>query len=89
MAAKTILAVAIANTAVSKTISDTSPASLAGVRPYINGLIQRLAIRGYQIGPHYIIDYRETPAAGLGAIFTPTLPNPAPDAVLCMSAMPS
>jgi len=85
MAAKTILAVAIANTAVSKTISDTSPASLAGVRPYINGLIQRLAIRGYQIGPHYIIDYRETPAAGLGAIFTPTLPNPAPDAVLCMS----
>ena len=36
-AVKTILAVAIANTATSKTISNSTPASLAGVRPYIKG----------------------------------------------------
>jgi len=82
---KTILAVAIANTATSKTISNSTPASLAGVRPYIKGLIQRLDIRGYEIGPHYVIDYRETPATGLGAIFPSTLPANPPDAVLCMS----
>ena len=85
MAVKTILAVAIANTATSRTISDSTPASLAGVRPYINGLIQRLDIRGYEIGHHYVIDYRETPATGLGAIFPTTLPANPPDAVLCMS----
>ena len=73
-AVKTILAVAIANTATSKTISNSASASLAGVRPYIKGLIQRLDIRGYEIGPHYVIDYRETPATGLGAIFPTTLP---------------
>jgi hypothetical protein len=85
MAVKTILAVAIANTATSRTISDSTPASLAGVRPYIKGLIQRLDIRGYEIGHHYVIDYRETPATGLGAIFPTTLPANPPDAVLCMS----
>lgn len=84
-AAKTILAVAIANTAMSRTISDSTPASLAGVRPYIKGLIQRLDIRGYQIGPHYVIDYRESPATGLDAIFPAILPANPPDAVLCMS----
>ena len=84
-AVKTILAVAIANTAMSKTISNSSSASLAGVRPYIKGLIQRLDIRGYEIGPHYVIDYRETPATGLDAIFPTTLPANPPDAVLCMS----
>lgn len=84
-AVRTILAVAIANTAASKTISDSAPASLAGVRPYIKGLIQRLDIRGFEIGPHYVIDYRETPATGLGAIFPTTLPANPPDAVLCMS----
>jgi hypothetical protein len=85
VAVKTILAVAIANTAASKTISDSKPASLAGVRPYIKGLIQRLDIRGYEIGPHYVIEYHETPATGLGAIFPTTLPANPPDAVLCMS----
>src|ERR1700681_924238 len=84
-AVKTILAVAIANTPTSKTISDSTPASLAGVRPYIQGLIQRLDIRGYEIGAHYIIDYRESRAAGLDAIFPATLPATPPDAVLCMS----
>ena len=84
-AVKTILAVAIANTATSKTISDSTPASLAGVRPYIKGLIQRLNIRGYEIGPHYVIAYRESPPAGLDAIFPTTLPANPPDAVLCMS----
>jgi hypothetical protein len=84
-AVKKILAVAIANTAMSKTISDSAAASLAGVRPYIKGLIQRLDIRGYEIGPHYVIDYRESPASGLDAIFPDTLPASPPDAVLCMS----
>lgn len=84
-AVKTILAVAIANTATSRTISDSRPASLAGVRPYITGLIQRLDIRGYEIGPHYVIAYRESPAAGLDAIFPAVLPANPPDAVLCMS----
>jgi len=84
-AARTILAVAIANTPASKTISDSAPASLAGVRPYIKGLIQRLDIRGFEIGVHYVIDYRETLASGLGAIFPTTLPANPPDAVLCMS----
>src|SRR5436190_6046895 len=82
---KTILAVAIANTAMNRTISDSTPASLAGVRPYIKGLIQRLDIRGYEIGVHYVIDYRESPAAGLGAIFPAAPPPNPPDAVLCMS----
>ena len=55
------------------------------MRPYIKGLIQRLDVRGYEIGPHYVIDYRESPAAGLGAIFPTTLPANPPAAVLCMS----
>jgi hypothetical protein len=84
-AVKHILAVAIANTAMSKTISDSAAASLAGVRPYIKGLIQRLDIRGYEIGPHYVIDYRESPASGLDAIFPDVLPASPPEAVLCMS----
>jgi hypothetical protein len=83
MAAKTILAVAIANTQKSQTITDASAASLSGVRPYIKGLIQRLDICGFEIGTnnHYVIDYRETPQAQLSSIYTGT-----PDFVLCMSS---
>jgi ABC-type uncharacterized transport system substrate-binding protein len=59
---KRIVAVAVGAQAVNHPISATSVPS--GVRPYIDGLIEGLAKRGYQPGTHYQIDYRERPQPG-------------------------
>jgi len=37
----------------------------SNVRPYVDGLIARLGKRGYQIGTHYQIDYKERPQLDL------------------------
>jgi ABC-type uncharacterized transport system substrate-binding protein len=60
---KRIVAVAVGPQAIDHPISATSVPS--GVRPYIDGLMEGLAKRGYQPGTHYRIDYRERPQPGL------------------------
>ena len=66
MAAQTILAIAIGDPSMSRTIG--AGTSLIGVRPYIQGLIKYLSqqkvpgskpVRNYAIGLDYVIDYQE------------------------------
>jgi hypothetical protein len=84
---KTILAVAIGNSGNSKIIRDNSPATLAGVRPYIGGVIERLTAFGDRIGDanDYVIDYRECSAAQLNQNFTVTAGLPPSYVILGMS----
>jgi hypothetical protein len=88
-AQKTILAVAVGDPANSAVIKDDNSGTLAGKRPYIKGLIDRLHNYGQDIGDahYYVIDYRECSEAALANnnTFTvkPTLP--ASYVLFCMS----
>ena len=90
---KTILAVAIGNSANNQVFTAPPPAS-SPARPYIKGLVSWLAnqadpptpdnpLTKYNIGTDYQIDYRECDIAALPNVFMAAAPQA--DLLFCMS----